>query len=110
MTALPRFKNRSFAWAFFLVSGLISCGAWWGASIGLGTSGRVAILTVAGLVPITIQLVTGYGLDSAWVARFSRSEAPWHYWGSLVASAAVAVALGYGGYVYLVASSSGAAT
>ena len=103
MPPIQRFKDKSFGWAFWLVAALFTCGAWWGASIGLGPEPRAASIAVAGLVPLAIQLSTGYALDGGWVARFSKSESPKHYWGSLAASVAVAAMLAYGAYHFLVA-------
>ena len=110
MAVAQQFKDKSFRWASVVVAVLFTCGAWWGESVGLGARPRAASFAIAGLVPLMIQLITGYGLDAGWVARFSRSETPKHYWGSLAASAGVAVALGYGAYRILVAPSSGLAT
>lgn len=109
MAAMHQFKDKSFGWAFWVVAALCTCGAWWGESIGLELRVRATLIAVAGLVPLSIQLITGYGLDGGWVARFSRSEQPKHYWGSLAASVAVALALGYGAYHFLVAPASGVA-
>ena len=110
MATMQQFKNKSFGWAFWLVAALLTCGAWWGQSIGLEPEVRAILIAIAGLVPLSIQLITGYGMDSGWVARFSKSEQPRHYWGSLAATVAVALALGYGAYHFLVAPVSGVAT
>ena len=103
MPSMHRFKDKSFGWAFWVVAGFFTCGAWWGASVGLGPEPRAALIAVAGLVPLIIQLSTGYGLDGGWVARFGKVERPKQYWGSLAASVAVAVVLAYGAYHFLVA-------
>jgi len=110
MAAMQRFRHKSFGWAFWLIAALISCGAWWGESVGLGPGARASLMAIAGAVPLSIQLVTGYGLDGGWVARFSKSEQPKHYWGSLAVSVAVALAFGYGAYHFLVAPASSVAT
>lgn len=101
MKALQKFKDRSFGWAFFLASALFA-GAGWGESVGLSPMTRAALMTIAGAIPMTIQLVTGYGLDGGWVARFSRSENPKQYWGSFAASAALALFFGYSAHRILV--------
>ena len=99
-----RFRNRRFGWAFLLLACLVTAAAWWGESVGLSVVQRAVMLAVGGLIPLTIQVVTGYGLDSGWTARFSRIETPRHYWGSLAAAVAVAVAFAWGAYSMVYAS------
>ena len=98
MTELGRFKNKPFGWAFFLVFGLGAAAVWWGESAGLSIGQRATLLALGGLVPLIIQLTTGYGLDAGWTARFSRRDNPRQYWGSLAASIAVALVFLWGAY------------
>src|SRR3546814_12438539 len=59
---------------------------------GRGAAPRTVLLVAAGCVPLAIQLITGHGLDSAWVARFTKSGSPGQYRRSLAFSVAAAVA------------------
>lgn len=110
MADIQRFKDKGFGWAFWLIAGLVSCGSGWGESVGLGAGARAVCIAVAGIVPLSIQLVTGYGLDGRWRTSFSRSEQPMHYWGSLAASVAAALVMGFGAYRLLVVPASSLAT
>lgn len=88
---------------------LFSCAAWWGEPAGFAPAVRAAALVMSGLVPLAIQLVTGHGLDVRWVARFGRAEKPRQYLVSLVVSLAVALALAWVAYRFLIAPVSAAA-
>src|SRR3546814_12784150 len=92
MATMRDFEGKSFAWAFWLAAVLFSCGAWWGGIVGLGSAARTVLLVAAGCVPLALQLITGHGLDSAWVARFTKSGRPGQYRRSLAFSDAAAVA------------------
>src|SRR3546814_20860128 len=79
----------------------VSGGAWWGGTGGLGSAARTVLLVAAGCVPLAIQLITGHGLDSAWVARFTKSGSPGQYRRSLAFSVAAAVASCLGAWLFL---------
>lgn len=94
-------EGKSFAWAFWLAAVMFSCGAWWGGIAGLGTGSRTVLLVLAGCVPLAIQLVTGHGLDAAWVARFSKAANPRRYRRSMTVAIVAAIASGLGAWLFL---------
>ncbi|MFC3714691.1 hypothetical protein ACFONC_00770 [Luteimonas soli] len=107
MATMRDFEGKSFAWAFWLAAAMFSCGAWWGEVAGLGRGSRAVLLVVAGCVPLAIQLITGHGLDGAWVARFTKSGSPGQYRRSMTVAMVAAVASGLGAWLFLVGPGSG---
>jgi hypothetical protein len=74
-----RFQDKSFLWAFLLFGILVLVSRVWGTSIGLSAFQAHLALVAAGLIPLLIQLITGYSLDSAWVTRYSYATNPIRY-------------------------------
>src|SRR3546814_13183765 len=100
MATMRDFEGKSFAWAFWLAAVLFSCGAWWGGIVGLGSAARTVLLVAAGCVPLAIQLIPGHGLDSAWVARFTKSGSPGQYRRPLASSVPAAAASWHGPWLF----------
>jgi hypothetical protein len=88
---ISRYKGKSFLWAFLLFLLMFTAAAFWGRPLGLSRDAAAALIGISGFTPLTIQLVTGYGLDSTWTTRFGRKEDPLLFWTTLAVSILLAV-------------------
>ena len=84
-----RLQGRSFLWVFIVFVALFVAGAFYGKSLGLSAKFARYLIVGAALVPVVVQVVTGYGFDPAWRATFSRTKHAATYWTSLSMSLAL---------------------
>ena len=89
------FYGRSFMPWCHAVLALVVAGCFLPA---VGMRWGIFLIPLSGLVPFTIQMLTGYSLDRSWIARHGRQEKPFLYWSKVVAALLFTLLTGFGAY------------